>query len=147
MAGFDGYTVDNLNYLDASMEYGFVRDKAQSLNSYATEFLKEYIDLNGNVVAPTEQITNLLGVRYTSLVPGYIGNSIFFPAGGTGVYDEDYGASVVRNIYATGSLWARDLNTSNIKNARFFYYYTPNTSTVSQYARMYGRHVRGVVYK
>jgi hypothetical protein len=112
-----------------------------------TKVKKEYIDLNGNVVAPTSQITNLLGVRYTSLVPGYVGNSIFFPAGGTGIYDDDYGASAVKSIYATGSLWTRNLNTSNVKNARFFYYYTPNTSVVSQYARMYGRHVRGVVYK
>ena len=112
-----------------------------------TKVKKEYIDLNGNVVAPTEEITNLLGVRYTSLVPGYVGNSIFFPAGGTGVYDDDYGSSVVKNIYVTGSLWTRDLNTSNVKNARFFYYYTPSSGSVSQYARMYGRHIRGVVYK
>lgn len=42
MAGFDGYTMDNLNYLDASMEYDFVRNKAQALNSYAVQFLKAY---------------------------------------------------------------------------------------------------------
>ena len=42
MAGFDGYTMDNLNYLDASMEYDFVRNKAQTLNSYAVQFLKAY---------------------------------------------------------------------------------------------------------
>lgn len=42
MAGFDGYTMDNLNYLDASMEYDFVKNKAQSLNRYAIAFLKTY---------------------------------------------------------------------------------------------------------
>ena len=112
-----------------------------------TKIKKEYIDLDGNVVAPQTQIKNLMGVRYTSLVPGYVGNSIFLPAGGTALFEEKYSTSVVKNIYVTGSLWTRELNTSNIKNARFFYYYTPTAGSISQYDRMYGRHVRGVVYK
>lgn len=42
MAGFDGYTPYNLNYLDASMEYDFIKNKAEYLNNYATSFLKNY---------------------------------------------------------------------------------------------------------
>jgi len=44
MAGFDGYTLNNLNYLDASMEYDFIKNKTQYLNSYAASFLKDYIE-------------------------------------------------------------------------------------------------------
>lgn len=42
LAGFDGYTADDVNYYEKKMEYGFIREKAQSLNGYARRFLKEY---------------------------------------------------------------------------------------------------------
>lgn len=42
LAGFDGYTPDTMNYFDTHMEYSFVKEKADSLNRYARDFLKDY---------------------------------------------------------------------------------------------------------
>lgn len=41
LAGFDGYTHGESNYLNAEMEYSFVHDKVDYLNDYNTRFLKE----------------------------------------------------------------------------------------------------------
>jgi hypothetical protein len=42
LAGFDGYTPDNINYFNKKMEYSFVKEKSASLNAYANQFLAEY---------------------------------------------------------------------------------------------------------
>ncbi len=39
LAGFDGYTPDNVNYFDVNMEYSFVKEKADSLNAAVKNFL------------------------------------------------------------------------------------------------------------
>lgn len=44
LAGFDGYTPDDVNYFDASMEYSFVKEKAEGLNHGAKLFFKEHSD-------------------------------------------------------------------------------------------------------
>lgn len=41
LAGFDGYTPDDVNYFDANMEYSFVKEKAEALNACAKRFLRE----------------------------------------------------------------------------------------------------------
>lgn len=38
LAGFDGYTPDDVNYFDENMEYSFVKEKADSLNASGREF-------------------------------------------------------------------------------------------------------------
>lgn len=42
LAGFDGYTPDNLNYFDTNMEYSFIKEKADVLNHDAKCFLEQY---------------------------------------------------------------------------------------------------------
>lgn len=44
LAGFDGYTPDAVNYLDAQMEYGHIREKAESLNRYGRNFIHSVSD-------------------------------------------------------------------------------------------------------
>ena len=41
LAGFDGYTPDDVNYFDTNMEYSFIKEKADSLNESAKQFFKE----------------------------------------------------------------------------------------------------------
>ncbi len=40
LAGFDGYTQDDVNYFDQNREYSFVKDKADTLNEYARAFFR-----------------------------------------------------------------------------------------------------------
>ena len=42
LAGFDGYSPDDINYFDRSKEYNFVKEKAESLNGYARDFIAQY---------------------------------------------------------------------------------------------------------
>lgn len=44
LAGFDGYTPDNVNYLDIDKAYSFLNDKAISLNAYAVRFFDDIRD-------------------------------------------------------------------------------------------------------
>ncbi|MBE6578039.1 MAG: 3-hydroxy-3-methylglutaryl-CoA lyase [Ruminococcaceae bacterium] len=44
LAGFDGYSVRASNYYKSDMEYDFVKKKADYLNSYVTDFLKNNKD-------------------------------------------------------------------------------------------------------
>lgn len=44
LAGFDGYTPDNVNYFDIDKAYSFLSEKAESLNEYARDFFKEVSD-------------------------------------------------------------------------------------------------------
>lgn len=112
-----------------------------------TKITREWIDINGNVVSPTTQVKNILGLRFTSKVPGYVGNTLFFPLGGTAIPDENNpGKGKFYNIYVTGSVWCKDLAT-NIKKANFAYFYTPSTYVVSNGERYRGRHIRGVLVK
>lgn len=112
-----------------------------------TKITREWIDIDGNVVAPTTQLKNILGIRLTSKVPGYVGNTLFFPLGGTAIPDEDNpGRGKIYNIYNAGSFWCKDL-TSNVKKAYFAYFYTPSTLTASTSDRYRGRHIRGVLIK
>lgn len=112
-----------------------------------TKITREWIDIDGNVVAPTTQLKNILGIRLTSKVPGYVGNTLFFPLGGTAIPDEDNpGKGKIYNIYCAGSFWCKDL-TTNVKKANFAYFYTPRTFTGSNGERYRGRHIRGVLVK
>ena len=55
LAGFDGYTPDNLNYFNTNMEYSFVKEKADSLNSYAKNFFSEFVKrVNITFITPTK---------------------------------------------------------------------------------------------
>lgn len=44
LAGFDGYTADNVNFFDVNMEYSFVKEKADSLNESGRAFFKNIKD-------------------------------------------------------------------------------------------------------
>ncbi|MEG2931570.1 MAG: 3-hydroxy-3-methylglutaryl-CoA lyase, partial [Ruthenibacterium sp.] len=41
LAGFDGYSPDEMNYFSTNMEYNFIKEKAAELNLYAKDFLKQ----------------------------------------------------------------------------------------------------------
>ena len=48
LAGFDGYSSQDKNYIDDIMEYDFIKQKYNYLNTYISEFIKknrEYIDI------------------------------------------------------------------------------------------------------
>lgn len=42
LAGFDGYSENEMNYFKTNMEYSFAKEKANYLNNYATTFLSDY---------------------------------------------------------------------------------------------------------
>ena len=42
LAGFDGYSRTDDNYFDQSFEYSFSKEKADYLNAYMCDFLKEH---------------------------------------------------------------------------------------------------------
>ncbi len=44
LAGFDGYSLRASNYVQANMEYDFIRKKVKYLNAYVTEFLESVKD-------------------------------------------------------------------------------------------------------
>ena len=44
LAGFDGYTADNVNFFDVNMEYSFVKAKADSLNESGRAFFESIKD-------------------------------------------------------------------------------------------------------
>lgn len=44
LAGFDGYTADNVNFYDANMEYSFIKEKADSLNESGRAFFDSVKD-------------------------------------------------------------------------------------------------------
>ena len=44
LAGFDGYTVDNVNFYDANMEYSFIKEKADNLNESGRKFFENIGD-------------------------------------------------------------------------------------------------------
>lgn len=44
LAGFDGYTADNVNFFDVNMEYSFVKAKADSLNESGRAFFENIKD-------------------------------------------------------------------------------------------------------
>ena len=55
LAGFDGYTPDNVNYLDTDKAYSFLNEKAGTLNAYAVRFFEDIKDrINIRFVTPTE---------------------------------------------------------------------------------------------
>lgn len=48
LAGFDGYSENEMNYFNTNMEYSFVKDKAEELNTY----VKKYLQNAQNVLKP-----------------------------------------------------------------------------------------------
>ena len=38
LAGFDGYSINDINYFNTNMEYSFAKEKAQYLNGYVKNF-------------------------------------------------------------------------------------------------------------
>ena len=55
LAGFDGYTPDNVNYFDVDKAYSFLTEKADSLNDYARRFFRETADrITVTFLTPTE---------------------------------------------------------------------------------------------
>lgn len=43
LAGFDGYSLSDINYFNTNMEYSFAKEKAQYLNGYVKNFLRNYM--------------------------------------------------------------------------------------------------------
>ena len=57
LAGFDGYTPDNVNYFDLDKAYSFLNDKAESLNAYAVKFFEDVKDrIDISFITPSEYI-------------------------------------------------------------------------------------------
>ena len=57
LAGFDGYTPENVNYLDTDKAYSFLNEKAESLNAYAVGFFKDIKDsINIEFITPSEYV-------------------------------------------------------------------------------------------
>ncbi len=57
LAGFDGYTPDNVNYFDTDKAYSFLNEKAGSLNAYAKKFFEEVKDtIEVNFITPSEYV-------------------------------------------------------------------------------------------
>ena len=55
LAGFDGYTPENVNYFDVDKAYAFLYDKAEGLNNYARNFFKSISDMvKISFLTPTE---------------------------------------------------------------------------------------------
>ena len=55
LAGLDGYTSDNVNYYDVDKAYSFLKEKAQTLNTYARNFFREIGDrIKITFVTPSE---------------------------------------------------------------------------------------------
>ena len=55
LAGFDGYTPDNVNYFDIDKAYSFLNEKAEALNEYAVRFFAEVRDkLTVSFITPSE---------------------------------------------------------------------------------------------
>ena len=55
LAGFDGYTPDNVNYFDIDKAYSFLSEKAESLNEYARNFFEEISDrISIDFLTPSE---------------------------------------------------------------------------------------------
>ena len=69
LAGFDGYSHDACNYLNAEMEYKFVHDKVDYLNAYNTLFLREHAAaLNVVFVTPSYYQLGSLPTRKTDRI-------------------------------------------------------------------------------
>ena len=59
LAGFDGYTPDTVNYFDVSMEYSFVKERAEAFNEYGRKFLSESMKrLSLEFVTPSHYLEN-----------------------------------------------------------------------------------------
>ncbi|HCM92562.1 MAG TPA: hypothetical protein DIS78_08370 [Lachnospiraceae bacterium] len=57
LAGFDGYTPYNVNYLDTDKAYSFLTGKAESLNAYAVRFFEDIKDsIKIRFITPSEYI-------------------------------------------------------------------------------------------
>lgn len=55
LAGFDGYSSDEMNYFSTNMEYNFIKEKAAALNTYAKEFFAAHEDaLHVTFVTPSK---------------------------------------------------------------------------------------------
>ena len=55
LAGFDGYTPDNVNYYDIDKAYSFLKEKAESLNEYARQFFRStQASIHTEFLTPTE---------------------------------------------------------------------------------------------
>ena len=57
LAGFDGYSIDQSNYIDDIMEYDFVKQKHEYLNNYINSFISENRD-NIKVIFLTKTFYN-----------------------------------------------------------------------------------------
>ena len=54
LAGFDGYTPDDVNYVQENMEYSFVKKMADTFNLDARKFISDHTtDLDINFVTPS----------------------------------------------------------------------------------------------
>ncbi len=57
LAGFDGYTPENVNYFDLDKAYAFLYDKAEGLNNYARDFFKSIKEkVKITFLTPTEYV-------------------------------------------------------------------------------------------
>lgn len=112
-----------------------------------TKIKIEWINLNGDVVEiPISG--DIKGIRFTSKISGYEGNSIFIPASGTagsgGI------PNGIKDIYTSGSIWSSNVLTSDYTKCDALYFTPQNDNLIidkTTYERFYGRQIRGVLIK
>lgn len=112
-----------------------------------TKIQIEWINLNGDVVE-TPISGDIKGLRFTSKITGYEGNSIFIPASGTagsgGI------PNGIRDVYTSGSIWSSNVLTSDYTKCDALYFTPQNNNLIvnkTSYERFYGRQIRGVLIK
>ena len=112
-----------------------------------TKIQIEWVNLNGDVVE-TPISGDIKGLRFTSKISGYEGNSIFIPASGTagsgGI------PNGIRDVYTSGSIWSSNVLTSDYTKCDALYFTPQNNNLIidkTSYERFYGRQIRGVLIK
>lgn len=106
------------------------------------KFTLELIDLNDKPLTSYVRGTNIKGVKITSKISGYVGNSIFLPACGAGVDNK------FKDNLLTMSIWTSTRGTSD-RQAYFFYVYINSNNSLTKHTtltnRYYGRQLRAVM--
>lgn len=112
-----------------------------------TKIQIEWVNLNGDVVE-TPISGDIKGLRFTSKITGYEGNSIFIPASGTagsgGI------PNGIKDVYSSGSIWSSNVLTSDYTKCDALYFTPQNDNLIidkTSYERFYGRQIRGVLIK
>lgn len=112
-----------------------------------TKIKIEWVNLNGDVVE-NPIAGDIKGLRFTSKIIGYEGNSIFIPSSGTA--GSGGTPNGIKDVYTSGSIWSSNVSTNDYTKCDALYF-TPQNGTLiinkTTYERFYGRQIRPVLLK